>query len=362
MKTIISDNIEAECQNMITAFLDVKFIKSKIMEAYPNLSATKQKTVSEDIRFYINQGLELYTVSDTSINTIPLTLFYSLNNFVKAAYLLRFPNLSLTGSHGIDLKPNKLETCNSIGEVEVHFTKKGTFANLIELTNDKFDFVNVVLLKDLFSVIPELCNIYALIYSEEANVYLMQGKKECASTYKVFFQTNNDKEITRRDTSLLSRNGYHLYIQNDFDGIYGDLSLTQDSLGKENNVIYYDSHGNKYCTNGIRYGSDIIKPSKICNLYICYYTFSMLVRYYPSLWIKFCNLKEVSLINKLLTNMKSSMLIEIVQLLSGERYIFTAKIAEMDKDLDYSEVLKKLLKEIGSENRRRGQSILLDYT
>ncbi len=361
MKTIISDNAEVECQNMITAFLDEEFIKSKIVEAYPNLSATKQKTVSEDIRFYINQGLELYTVSDTSINTIPLTLFYALNNFVKAAYLLQFPNLSLTGSHGMELKSNELEVCNSIGEVTVHFTKKGTFANLIELTNEEFDLASTVLLKDLFSVIPELCNIYALVYSEEANVYLMQGKKECASTYKVFFQTNNGKEISCRDTSLLSRNGYHLYIQNDYDGICGDLSLTQDSWGKENNVIYYDFHGNKYCTNGIKFGGDIIKPSKICNLYICYYTFSMLVRYYPSLWIKFCNLKEVSLINKLLTNMKSSMLIEIAQLLSGERYIFTAQIAEMDKDIDYSEVLKKLLKEIGSENRRRGQSILLDY-
>ena len=59
--------------------------------------------------------------------------------------------------------------------------------------------------------------------------------------------------------------------------------------------------------------------------------------------------------------MKSSMLIEIIQLLSGERYIFTAQVAEMDKDLDYSEVLKNLLKEIRSENRRRGKSILLDY-
>lgn len=126
-------------------------------------------------------------VSDTSINTIPLTLFYALNNFVKAAYLLQFPNLSLTGSHGMELKTNELE----------------------------------------------VCNIYALIYSEEANAYLMQGKKECASTYKVFFQTNNDKEISSRDTSLLSRNGYHIYIQNDYDGIFGYLSLTQDSWEKK---------------------------------------------------------------------------------------------------------------------------------
>ena len=44
----------------------------------------------------------------------------------------------------------------------------------------------------------------------------MQGKKECASTYKVLFQTDDSEAISRKDTSLLSRNGYHLYIQNDF--------------------------------------------------------------------------------------------------------------------------------------------------
>ena len=59
--------------------------------------------------------------------------------------------------------------------------------------------------------------------------------------------------------------------------------------------------------------------------------------------------------------MKSTMLIEIIQLLSGERYVFTSQIAEMDKDLAYSEVLKKLLKEMRIENRRRGKSILSDY-
>lgn len=361
MKTIISDNVERECQNMITAFLDVEFIKSRIVKAYPNLSVSKQKTVSEDIRFYINQGMELYSVSDTSINTVPLTLFYALNNFVKAAYLLHFPNLSLTGSHGLELKSNELEFCNNIGEILVHFTKKGTFANLIEITNDNFDLSSTVLLKDLFSVIPELCSIYALIYSEEANVYLMQGKKECSNTYKVFFQTNDVSRLSIRDTSLLSRNGYHLCIQKDYDGIYGELYLTQNSWGQENNVIYYDPHGNQYCTTGIKCGEKVIKISKICNLYICYYVFSMLVRYYPSLWIKFCNLKEVSLIYKLLTNIKSSTIIEIIQLLSGDRYVFTSQITELDKDLDYSEVLKKLLKEVKSENRRRGKSILLDY-
>lgn len=361
MKTIITDNIECECKNMIAAFLDTDFIVYKILQSYPNLSGAKQKSVSEDIRFYVNQGLELYSVSDTSINTIPLTLFYSLNNFVKAAYLLHFPNLSLAGSHGLDLKTNELEKCKSLGEIPIHFTRKGTFPNLMEVTKDTFNFSDVVMLKDLFSVFPELCGIYSLLYLEEPNVFLLQAKSGNIGIYNVFYETDDEEAISEKNTSLLDQNGYHMYIDKNYLGIRGELSLTTDSWGKEENVIYYDSHGNKYCTVGIEVANKIVKPSKICILYIFYYVFSMLVRYHPHLWMKYCNSKEVSIISKLMTTVKNISLIEVIQLFCDEKYIFTSKISDLEKDFDYSDILKNILKEVEQENRRLGKSILLNY-
>lgn len=177
MAIIITDNIEKECLNLISMYLDTGFIKEKILQAYPHLSFKKQKTVSENIRFYINQGLELYSVSNTSLNTIPLTLFYSLNNFAKAIYLINYPNLSLSESHGLTLKSHEVKAASNIGDILVHFNNDGTFINLNSVIGDPISSSDTIILKDLFSLLPELREIYYLIYEEEPNVFLLQGKK-----------------------------------------------------------------------------------------------------------------------------------------------------------------------------------------
>lgn len=361
MAIIITDNIEKECLNLISMYLDTGFIKEKILQAYPHLSFKKQKTVSENIRFYINQGLELYSVSNTSLNTIPLTLFYSLNNFAKAIYLINYPNLSLSESHGLTLKSHEVKTASNIGDILVHLNNDGTFINLNDVIGDSISSSDTIILKDLFSLLPELREIYYLIYEEEPNVFLLQGKKEEDGFYNVFFQTTKEDFITCKDLTLLKANGYHLDTFNSYYGLRGELSLTADSFGKENNVLYYDIFGNKYCTTGIKIANDYIKLSKLNILYICLYVFSMYVRYYPDMWMKYCASKDNSIINKLVTNSKTTLLTEILQLLNREYYSFTRKVELLDNDLDYSDILKNLLKKIEEENRRRGKSILLDY-
>lgn len=359
MAIIISDNIEKECLNLISIYQDIDFIKNKILKAYSNLSKDKQISVSENIRFYINQGLELYSVSNTSINTIPLTLFYSLNNFAKAIYLLYYPNLSISGSHGLTLAEAK--TVSSIGDTIVHINKKGTFVNLNDVIGDPLFPNDAISLKELFSLLPELREIYYLIYEEEPNVFLLQGKKESDSFYNVFFQTTKEEFITCKDLTLLKTNGYHLNTFNSYYGLQGELSLTTDGFGKENNVLYYDIFGNKYCTTGIKIANSYVKLSKLNILYICLYVFSMYVRYYPDMWMKYCASKDNSIINKLVTNSKTTLLTEILQLLNQEHYSFTRKVELLENDLDYSDILKNLLKKIDEENHRRGKSILLEY-
>ena len=73
-------------------------------------------------------------------------------------------------------------------------------------------------------------------------------------------------------------------------------------------------------------------------------------------------LPKISLIiNKLVTNSKTTLLTEILQLLNHEYYSFTREVELLDSDLDYSDILNNLLKKIKEENGRRGKSILLDY-
>lgn len=361
MKTIITDNSERECINMISTYLDIDYVKEKIVQSYSHLSAQKQKSVSESIRFYITQGLELYSDSNTSINTIPLTLFYSLNNFIKAVYLLKNPNLSLSGSHGIALKSEELDKASNIGETIIHFTKNGTFSNLLQITNDSINYSDIVLLKDLFALLPELRELFFLSYSEEPNVFLLQEKKGDSGQFNVMFQSNEMTMISTKNLSMMTKNGYHLETFQNNHVLEGHLFLTQNSYEKENNVIYFDSFGNKYCTTGININGNMIKISKISIIYICYYVFSMFVRYCPHLWMKFCNSKDISLISKLMTGVKNISLIEILQLLNNEQYMFACKMPDLDRDLDYSDLLKNLLKEVKLENRRYGKSILSNY-
>ena len=359
MAIIITDNIEKECLNLISIYQDIDFIKNEILKSYSNLPADKQISVSENIRFYINQGLELYSVSNTSINTIPLTLFYSLNNFAKAIYLLYYPNLLISGSHGLTL--SKARTASSIGDAIVHINKKGTFVNLNDVIGDTLSSNDTITLKELFSLLPELREIYYMIYEEEPNVFLLQGKKEEDGFYNVFFQTPKEESISCKDLTLLKTNGYHLDIINSYFGLQGRLLLTMDSFGKKNNVLYYDIFGNKYCTTGIKIANKYVKLSKLNILYICLYVFSMYVRYYPDMWMKYCASKDSSIINKLITNSKTTLLTEILQLLNREEYSFTRKVELLDNNLDYSDILKNLLKKIKEENCRLGKSILADY-
>lgn len=47
--------------------------------------------------------------------------------------------------------------------------------------------------------------------------------------------------------------------------------------------------------------------------------------------------------------------------MSNERYVFASKINDLERDIDYSELLKGILKEVEFENRQYGKSVLSDY-
>mgnify|MGYP001112008887 CR=1 FL=1 len=81
--------------------------------------------------------------------------------------------------------------------------------------------------------------------------------------------------------------------------------------GTKNAKFYSnDIYGNIYCTNAISVNGRIVKISKIVNLYICYYAFSMLVRYHPEKWKAFCESSDIAIIRKLLINCRREMLVE----------------------------------------------------
>ena len=102
MSIFITNNIEQECENLISMYTDIGYVKKRILQNYPNLSSAKQSSVAKKIKSHIDQANSFFEGTDDNVLTAPLTLFYAIQNYAKAIYLVNYPNLSLAGSHGID--------------------------------------------------------------------------------------------------------------------------------------------------------------------------------------------------------------------------------------------------------------------
>lgn len=353
MNIFITNNIEQECLNLISMYTDINYVQKRILQAYPHLSVARQRSVSKKIKSYIDQAGSFLTGTDDNILTAPLTLFYAINNFAKAIFLVNYPNLSLAGAHGIDFDNEAAEAAKEVGDIKCKMNKSGTFGNLVAVTGDNLCAGDVFILKDIFSIIPELRETYYLRYFEEPNIFLLRKKKHCTSEYEMILQSNNIQNIANKDFSILEKNSFHLELNELTGYIWKDANYS-DEKGKQ--VTYNDIYGNLYCAMAISVNGKGVRISKITSMYLCYYAFSMLVRYYPEKWESFCDSSDIAIIRKLLINCRRELLVEVIQLLSGTEYSFTTTMDEIDAEPDASEFYKLVREEALREFRRTGKS------
>lgn len=354
MGIIITDDIEQECLNIMSMYTDNDYIIKRILQSYSNLSDTKQKSVSDSIKSCIVQGNRFLKQTDDNILTAPLTLYYAICNYCRAIYLVNFPNLTSAGSHGLSLDNTMARDANEVGDI-VCTVSRGTFKSLLDVTGDEIALEDSIKLKDIFSIIPELREIYFFRYFEEPNIFLLKGKKNCVSEYEPIIQGSVDNNLKVRDYSFLNTNGVHFEISDDKAYIWLDANCKQD---KFDNVFCFDVYGNKYVCSGIEINGKKVKISKIACLYVAFYAFSMLVRYYPEKWSAFCDSSDSTLINKLLIKCRREMLVEVLELLNQDKYIFATKIEEKEADIDSSQLLKMIKSEVQDSIRRTGKNPL----
>ncbi len=338
MAVIITNNIENECKTLLSLYMDTSHIKKVILNNYPGLSETKQKNVPPKIKSYISQGIKFYEETDDSILAAPLTLFYSILNFSKAIFYINRPNESIANAHGLSFKGN--DSLPELGATCAKVDSNGTFVNLVKVTGDHISKEDTLIAKDIFAQLPELCNVYALRYLEEPNVYLMQKHVSNNEYYKLIYQTERTKHI---DFTLPSSNGLLISTMGTSTNVFLSEACSQKDF---ENSTYMDVYGNYYLTCGMKDADGYHKISKIVLLYYCYYIFSMLVRYDPEKWRQFCDTSDSSIINKLVIDLRREMLVEVLQWLSGKQYIFATKMDVQQEDLDISDLWEKLKKEI----------------
>lgn len=353
---IITNDIEKECWDLLSIYEDEEFVKEKILSVKPKIKKTTLNKISKEINFYIKQSEELYNSSNTSIITSPLTLFYSLNNLIKAVYLLKYPTKGISASHGLTIIGTNIENVR-LSELSVHIDRHGTFNNLNELLNydlpDDYD----VAIKDLLSLVPEISSIYNLIYNEEPNVYLLRENLDKHYEYKVVLPNNSYDETANKNFNLLEENSVHITFGTNALGpgchLYKSIA-TKDI----NNVLEQDIYGNNYLTLGMQLNGKTKKINQLSIIYIILYIYSMEVRYKSAEWINIINSKEKAIIKKSIDIFKIKMLICILSLIEDDKYEFINKIDGYKEDVDYSKITDEVLKEIKSRNFRYGHSVL----
>lgn len=355
MRTIITDDILNECENILLLFSDIDYICNRIIGVYPNLSDKKKKSVPSRIKSYVNQGLRFLQETDDNIFTAPLTLFYSINNFAKAIYLTNLPNFSISNSHGIEINKNILvEKSRKLSDLSVVVAAKGAFKNLLEVTKDDINQGDIINIHDILSIIPELLELYSMRYRCEPNVFLLHKEKEIG--YKVYLHKGIENQVSSRDFTLLTENSCHIHFYENDINIFFDAAITDV---KKEKFLYYDMYGNEYISCGIPINGKMKKISKLASFYICFYLFSMLVRYYPETWISICDSADVTIIRKLLIHSRKEMMLEIIQYLLNDRYCFTTKLVNEPEGINDREIYRIVKQEYLSECKRAGKRPLI---
>ncbi|MBQ2938100.1 MAG: hypothetical protein IJE05_04405 [Clostridia bacterium] len=353
---IITNNIEKECWDLLSLYEDIEYVKEQIKLVKPKIKQTSLKKVASEINLYIKQANELYNSNNDSIITSPLTLFYSINNLVKAVYLLKNPTNGIKASHGLSL--NTESGINyKLNEISVHINNSGTFCDLNKLLNNNLPENIDISLNDVLKSIPELSLLYNLVYGEEPNIYLMKKNLDKSYEYKVELFNNSYEQLEKKDLSLLSTNSVRF---NFFHDPFGNHCHAFKTAATENinNILEKDIYNNIYLTLGISLNNQIIKIHQLNAIYILFYVFSMELRYRAYEWINIINSKEKAIIKKAIEELKVKMLVCILSLIMNEELEFTNRIENYKEDVDYSKITDEILKEIKKRNRMYGRSIL----
>ena len=200
---------------------------------------------ADEIASCISQADEYFQASRVvGLATKPLLQFYGAQALSKAVILANDPSIKLAQFkfHGLSthLTSVKNELANSLQkyedspsswqlELEYAITKNGVFPHLARVAND---FVppqgNVLHLKELFRIIPDMADLYRRHYNEPSHcLYLYEDPKlENDGNFSIFFSSDTKEDILKVFPEF--SNGYESVMKS---GCTGFKSITP--LSKE---------------------------------------------------------------------------------------------------------------------------------
>ena len=273
-------------------------IKSKREEKWPESEELKQR--SYEIAACIRQADEYYSASETvGLVTEPLLQFYGIQALAKAVILSNNSNtwLSDLNYHGLNTRASKAtpedaeqlgaySTDSSLWSLEKEFavTNGGVFRELCRAIEDTVpDKGQVLRLKELLRVIPDLATIYYRHYGEPSHCFYIYGRYQMIPGIKM------EVKFSRKQNEHLES----------IREVFPEFNSGFEEISPEDKISGFRSLEGikelpKFCAieKGTVAGEYLIRPlscgfyKSFSVLYASMFILSIVVRYKPAFWMR----------------------------------------------------------------------------
>src|SRR5690554_204405 len=207
MKIIYTTDFEKEIWSLLGLFESIKYVMEIITVRFPSMDESEIKSRATHIGYCVRQAREYFSSAKTvSLLTSPLLLSYGMLNLAKSLVIMRLPEevdfKRLFAKHGVSVDFSVLD--DSVLNTKIDFQNYGVYPSLAKVLNEPSYSGNSVLLDQLLSQIPDLRDIYSLVYKKSPNVLPVKAIDYgyCPEEYEVLEEIFTDEFVEKLSTSL----------------------------------------------------------------------------------------------------------------------------------------------------------------
>jgi len=179
-RIIYTDDPQREIWSLLGLFESSKFVHDKLKQTFPSMSEDDLQIRTDGITYSVRQAREFFSSSDqVSLLTRPLQLSYGMLNLGKALVYYKSPdNISFENyfkSHGLHFVGSS--SMQSLANEYIEIKESGTYPTISPFLSQRAYPNKSVNLKELLSQIPDLFDMFTLVYKEVPNIMPLKASK-----------------------------------------------------------------------------------------------------------------------------------------------------------------------------------------
>lgn len=360
-KIIYTNSPESEIWTLLGLFESKLYVETSIKKKIPDISDAELLLRTNEITYSVRQAKEFFVSSnEVSILTSPLLLSYGMLNLGKALVYFKSEKdtdfASYFKKHGANVPING--QARSLSEEYVEIQSFGTFCQISKMYGEN-SYPNIKLsLKQLLGQVPDLKDIYELIYDESSNVAPLHkidhgySLKELGKYYSDYISKINGI------SDLFQSNGY--IIQALQNNIVINRNLSSKNTLKDLKLSFSSASGIDYLRIPLSINDKKIDITDLSIYYLIIFGYGMLARYQAAKWGLYTNpdtSNESEIISKSIRISSFKFLYLIINLFFDEEFEFKNNIDEITKskrelaEYVYEDIMSKLVNDLRRDIR-----------